>query len=463
MLRLYDSLSRELREIAADPHRPLGVYSCGPTVYDRIHVGNARPFVLAMTLKRHLERSGIAVKLVVNITDVNDKIDLAARRLNVPSSAHAAAMTAAYIADTSRLGLGRPDVEPRVTETIAEIIELVEGLIERGLAYPAAGSVYFRVGRFPSYGALSGQRTDALLAEGRVEPGAGKESHLDFALWKGREAGEDVSWPSPWGEGRPAWHIECSAMAIKHLGLTVDVHGGGTDLIFPHHENEIAQAEPVTGQAFVRTWMHNGMLRFAGDKMSKSLGNVETLADAIDRWGAETILGLLAQAHYRSAVDFTEETLMQAQQANAGLKEALRSLRRASGSGAADALLIGEAEQTARRFDLAMDDDLRTPVALAELFGLRSSANSAIASGRLSSDAGARVADLVVSRLDVLGLAGLDAGEAAVPSEVLALAQEREAARARRDFARSDALRDEIAVLGYEARDRPGGFELVPR
>jgi cysteinyl-tRNA synthetase len=458
-IRLHDSLTRRAEPVAVD--RPIGIYSCGPTVYDRIHVGNARPFVVAMVLKRHLDRQGVASKVVINVTDVNDKIYTAARAKGIPSTALAAEMTDAYFADTGRLGLGRPDVEPRVTETMPEIVALIARLIANDLAYEANGDVYFAVRSFPSYGELSGQKPDELLAEGRVEAGEGKRSPLDFALWKANKPDEDAWWESPWGRGRPGWHIECSAMAMAHLGEEIDVHGGGLDLIFPHHENERAQSEGATGRRFAATWLHNGMLRFGDEKMSKSVGNVERLDRALDEWGAETLLLLFARAHYRSPMDYTNDTLAQARAAGEGLREALRKLRTAAGDGSGDRALVDEADRRAAAFDAALDDDLATPQALAELFGLSSSATRTIAAQSLSGRAGAAVAETLVSRLDVLGLAGLAADDD-VPAEIVSLAEERHEARAARDFARSDALRDQIAAAGFVVRDVEDGFELVP-
>ena len=458
-LHLHDSLGK--RTGAVQPSGPLGIYSCGPTVYDRIHIGNARPFVVAMVLKRHLERQGVPSKVVINITDVNDKIYAAAIKRGIPSTELAREMTDCYIADTSRLGLGRPDVEPRVTETMPEIIALIERLIEQGLAYEAHGDVYFAVDRFDSYGALSGQKPGELLAEGRVEPGEGKRSPLDFALWKANKPDEDAWWESPWGRGRPGWHIECSAMAMKHLGERIDVHGGGLDLIFPHHENERAQSEGATHQRFAGTWLHNGMLRFGDEKMSKSLGNVEKLDDAITLHGAETLLLLFARAHYRSPMDYTPDTLGQAKAAADGFREAFRALRGAAGDGSGDLELLDEADARARAFDAAMDDDLATPQALAQLFGLITSINRAVSAGSLSQTGAVSVGDVFRSRLDVLGLAGL-ATDTAAPPEVVALAEERQSARAARDFARADALRGEIEKHGFVVRDAGDRFELVP-
>ena len=318
-MRLYDSLTRSKVELPELPG-PIRMYFCGPTVYQRIHIGNARPFVVSMWLRRWLKQRGYDVTLVENITDINDKIYLAA-----PGD------SARLAADASQLvrrrhgsaRTGRPDHEPKASETVPEIVELIGELITRGLAYPAGSDVYFRVAGFADYGALSG-RIDADAVGNpseEQEPSELKEDPRDFALWKGQKEGEDTSWESPWGRGRPGWHIECSAMAEKLLGPAFEIHGGGLDFIFPHHENELAQSRGA-GREFARIWMHNGMLRLAGEKMSKSLGNIVSLRDAIEQWGRETVLLFFLTAHWSKPMDFSDEVLMQARaQWNAFLGE----------------------------------------------------------------------------------------------------------------------------------------------
>ena len=319
-MRLRDTLTGELRELEPAADGTIGVYVCGPTVYGRIHVGNARPVVVFLQMKRYLEWRGQPVRLVENITDINDKIYDAARARGVRSDDLAAEMARAFIDDTDRLGLGRPDEEPLATETIPEIVALIEELVASGHAYEAGGDVYFAVRSFDRYGELSGQRVDEVESGGRVEPGEHKRDPVDFALWKATKDDEDTWWPSPWGDGRPAWHIECSAMAEKLLGREFAVHGGGRDLIFPHHENEIAQSCSI-GRGFARVWAHNGMLRLAGEKMSKSEGNIDQLSDALDRWGPETLIMFMLQAHYASPVDYTDEALERARRRRARRSE----------------------------------------------------------------------------------------------------------------------------------------------
>ena len=430
-MRLRDTLTGVLRELESGPDGRIGLYVCGPTVYDRIHVGNARPVVVFLQMKRYLEWRGQRVQLVENITDINDKIYTAARRKGVRSDDLAAEMTRAFVADTDRLGLGRPDDEPLASGMIPEIVALIEELVAAGHAYEAGGDVYFAVRSFDRYGELSGQRPDDVEAGARVEPGEHKRDPVDFALWKATKDDEDTSWPSPWGDGRPAWHIEGSARAEKLLGREFEVHGGGRDLVFPHHENEIAQSCSI-GRGFARVWAHNGMLELRGEKMSKSEGNIEGLAEALDRWGPETLIMLFLQAHYRSPMEYSETTLDQARTACETLRNRLRS-----GSGEDAGVRDAVCE--------ALDDDFNTPRALAVLFRAPPEAR-----------------DTVAEVLDVLGLGGLAEMEEA-PGEVELLAEARRAARERRDFAESDRLRDEIAALGWDVRDTAGGYELVRR
>ncbi len=460
-LRLYDSLRRSV--VPVEPLVPgrLGLYVCGPTVYGPVHVGNARPFVVAMTLARHLRRTGWQVKVVSNLTDVNDKIYAAALTEGIDSRVLAERESARYIDDTTRLGLGRPDAEPKVTETIPEIIAMVAQLIAGGHAYESAGDVYFRVADFPSYGALSGQKIDQMQPE---EVTSKKAAPLDFALWKATKEGEDAAWESPWGPGRPAWHIECSAMALSALGEEIDIHGGGIDLKFPHHENERAQSESLTGRTFARVWLHNGMLRFGGDKMSKSLGNIDRLGGALDREGPETLLALFARAQYRSAVDYSPESLMDARRSNDRLREVLRrSARSAADASPATGGALAEAAAAAdARFRSALDDDFGTPEGLASLFDLVRVINAAIDAGDVVSADVAQARSLLVECLAVLGLDGLAVSADGPPEAAVALMEQRETARIERNFDLADALRDELKALGWVVQDLPDGPELAP-
>jgi len=429
-MRLYNTASRGLDELPQPGERSIGMYFCGPTVYQRIHVGNARPFVVSMWLRRWLKERGHDVTLVENITDVNDKIYKAAPGASAKLAADAARW---YIEDTEALGLGRPDHEPLATETIPEIIALIEELLERDLAYEAGGDVYYRVARFPDYGRLSGRHDDEASMRNpseEEEQSPLKEDPRDFALWKVHKEGEDTWWDSPWGRGRPGWHIECSAMAEKHLGPAFEIHGGGLDLVFPHHENEIAQSRGA-GREFARIWMHNGMLRFGGEKMSKSLGNVVSLRDALDEWGRETLLVLFLGAHWRKPMDYTDETLAAAKARAEGFREVFRNPSEPGGSW--DDLVA------------ALEDDFNTPEALAVMHEWRDH-------------------ELLLRALDLFGLASL-ADEAAAPAELEELARQRAEVRANGDFGEADRLREEIESAGWEVRDveRDPGYRLVQK
>jgi cysteinyl-tRNA synthetase len=443
-VRLHDTRSGTLRELAPREPDRVGIYACGPTVYNRIHVGNARPFVVFSLLKRFLEHEGYTATLVINVTDVNDKIYDAARELGVPSERLAREMTDAYVGDTDRLGLGRPDHEPLASETMAAIVEEIGALVDRGHAYEAGGDVYFRVRSDPEYGSISHRTVDQMDQGEGIDPTLPdrKEDPLDFALWKATKEGEDTAWESPWGRGRPGWHIECSAMAEELLGVGFEVHGGGNDLVFPHHENEAAQTRAARGAELAAIWMHNGMLQMGEDKMAKSVGNVALLGDVLEQWGRDTLLWFFATGHYRQPLAFTEDTLASARQTVANVRELGRRLRPGSSP--------PELAEHKERFFAALADDFNTPEAL-----------HALAAWRAAVQPGAGSDDLA-EMLGILGLEGLLEADADPPADVVAKAREREEARAARDFGAADRLRDEIAAAGWTVRDVSGGFELVP-
>src|SRR3954447_26608611 len=311
-IRLHDTRTGEVRPLVPREPGRVGIYACGPTVYNRIHVGNARPFVVFSWMKRFLEHEGLDVTFVANVTDVNDKIYDAARERGVPSADLAREMTAHYVEDTGALGLGRPDHEPLASETIDGIIDLIEALIARDAAYAVDGDVYFRVRKDPGYGSLSHRDVEQMDQGEDVEGSSRKEDPLDFALWKAHKEGEDTAWDAPWGRGRPGWHIECSAMAERLLGVDFEIHGGGSDLVFPHHENEAAQTRLGRSAELARLWVHNGMLEMRGEKMSKSEGNISLLPDVLKEWGRETLLLFFAAGHYRQPIVFAPETLRDA-------------------------------------------------------------------------------------------------------------------------------------------------------
>jgi cysteinyl-tRNA synthetase len=445
-VRIRDTLSGAVQTL--DPGHEVGIYACGPTVYSRIHIGNARPFVVFSLFARFLRSEGYKTRLVVNITDINDKIYGAATRAGEGSAAFAAAMTAAYVEDTDRLGLGRPDAEPKATETVDGIIELIAKLIESGNAYESGGDVYFRVRSFPGYGKLSNRRPEDMDQGEESGSASLKEERLDFALWKSTKEGEDTSWESPWGPGRPAWHIECSVMAEQELGASFAIHGGGSDLVFPHHENEIAQSESA-GRPFAHVWMHNGMVDAGGEKMSKSEGNIFRLKEALDRYGREAVVAYLISGHYRQPVAFGE---LQMEEAVARV-ERLRNFFREHPVGEDER---GEAA-TARleAFKDALADDFNTPKAMAEVFELVGEANR--------EDELPGAVEVVAEMLDLVGLESLAEGQDATDPEAEQLLQERQDARGAKDFARADEIRDQLAALGWEVRDSADGPRLVRR
>jgi cysteinyl-tRNA synthetase len=452
-VRLHDTLSGG--EKLLEPRDPgkVGIYACGPTVYGRIHVGNARPYVVFSLLKRFLEHEGYDATFVANVTDVNDKIYDAARQQGVPSGQLAQEMTAAYVEDTDRLELGRPDHEPRASETIEAIVDLIQSLIDGGHAYPAGGDVYFRVHSFPGYGKLSNRPLDEMRQGEDEADDQLKESAQDFALWKAHKEGEDTDWPSPWGRGRPGWHIECSAMAEEILGLDFDVHGGGSDLVFPHHENEIAQTEAARGKPLARIWMHNGMVQLDEEKMSKSIGNIRSLSGALDARGRDALVMYFAGGHYRQPLAFSEEALEEARRSVERVRELIRRLN-------ADAGAPEGMDEYVERFFDALADDFQTPAARAVLFEWVTEANRRLDSGQTLGFG--RLSEMLYA-LGLEGLLEAGADEEAPDPEALQLLQEREEARAGRDFATADARRDELAARGYDVRDTPQGPRLVRR
>jgi cysteinyl-tRNA synthetase len=428
-VRLYDTFTRSLVDLPPPPG-PVRMYFCGPTVYARAHIGNARPFVVGMWLRSWLRTTGYHAQLVHNITDINDKIYDAAPGASAELAARAADW---YLEDTADLGLGLPDFLPKATDSVPQIVAFVEELIERGHAYESGSDVYFSVASYPEYGRLSRQRPDQV--EQGEEPSPLKRDPRDFALWKANKpATEDTWWDSPWGRGRPGWHIECSVMAEEVYGPTFEIHGGGLDLVFPHHENEVAQSRAL-GHGFAEIWTHNGMLRPVGsDKMSKSAGNFETIRDVLDRWGRETILVFFLTASWRKPIDYSDELMQQA----AARRDTLRN------AFTREAAPVDEERWQA--LATVLDDDFDTPAALALLHEW----------------AGAAQLDLLRRGLAIFGLESLaDRDEA--PPDVAELAERRARARATRDFAASDALRDELAAAGWTMRDEPGGAYTLVR
>jgi len=461
---LHDTRSGRSVPLRPRSGRRVGIYACGPTVYGPVHVGNARPFVVFSLLARFLRHEGLEPRLVINVTDVNDKIYDAAQAAGVASERLAREMTERYVAETDELGLGRPDAEPLASQTIPAIVALVEELVARGHAYPAEGDVYFDVRSFPGYGSLSHRDVEAMDQGEGVEGAARKRDPLDFALWKATKPGEDTSWESRWGPGRPGWHIECSAMAETLLGVGFEVHGGGSDLVFPHHENEAAQTEAARGSPLAAIWMHNGMVRAeekaseSKEKMSKSLGNVFLLGEALAAWGRDPLIMYLCGAHYRKPIDYSERALREAGRRVDRVREVARRLA----AGASPAALAPLRE----RFFAALADDFNTAEALnGAVFPWIREVNARLDAGEVVGS------EDLETMLDVLGLVGIvrvkdgtesGAAQAADPG-VRALVARREQARAARDFVLADHLRDELAARGWTVRDGPEGPSLVAR
>jgi cysteinyl-tRNA synthetase len=445
-ISLHDTRTGRVLPVKPRSGNRVGIYACGPTVYGRIHVGNARPYVVFSLLGRLFVHEGYNVTFVTNITDVNDKIYTAAQTAGVGSEQLAHEMIAAYVADTDRLGLGRPDHEPLASATIDEIVELIETLIEGGHAYAVDGDVYFSVRSYPEYGELSHRNLDDLDQGEGVEGAERKRDPADFALWKAHKPGEDTAWDASWGRGRPGWHIECSAMAEALLGVGFEIHGGGADLIFPHHENEAAQTTAARAAPLAHLWVHNGMIRLDETKMSKSVGNIFLLHQALDAYGRDALIMYFVGSDYRKPVEFDDERLIEAGARVERIREAGRRL--SPGPSPEWSAPLHE------RFFDALADDFNTPEALAAAFEWVREANRA--------PAGSGDADLR-DMLSVLGLDNLlDVTDTEAPAEVVDLMQAREAARAARDYAEADRLRNEIRAQGWEVRDSPAGPELLP-
>ncbi len=447
-IRFTNTLGGQLEEFTPlDPSR-VNIYLCGPTVYDVPHVGHARPEIVFDILRRHLRWRGYEVLFVRNITDVDDKIIAKANELGVDAALVAEGYTRAYDDAMRSLGVEPPDIAPRATGHIIEMQELISRLIDGGCAYPGEGSVYFSVEKFDGYGKLSGRGLDEIANRERVEPAPGKHHPLDFALWKAAKPGEPA-WPSPWGPGRPGWHIECSVMSTRYLGQPFDIHGGGADLIFPHHENEIAQSEAAEGRPFARFWLHNGHLNIRGEKMSKSLKNYLRIEELLEDYPPQILRLFFCSAHYRSQMDYNPEALDEAK----AIWERFRAFLRVAPQGEVDdASINGRLEA----FGRAMDDDLNTPVALAALHELVKDGHSAIERGEQETAVEVRAA--VVKALEVLGCAAsADERTDLIGPLVEVLIAEREEARRNKEFDKADEIRKRLDEIGIRLEDSPEG------
>ena len=461
-MHIYNTLTRKKEELVPIEPNHIRIYACGPTVYNYIHIGNARPICAFDVLRRYLKYRGYEVTYVQNFTDVDDKIIRRANEEGVPASELSERYIREYKTDAHGLNVMDADIHPKVTENMDLIIDMVKKLVESGHAYESNGDVYFRTTSFADYGKLSGQPMEELQAGARIDVNDQKENPLDFAVWKAAKPGEPY-WESPWGKGRPGWHIECSAMSTHYLGDTLDLHCGGQDLIFPHHENEIAHSEAATGKAFSHYWMHNGYINIDNKKMSKSLGNFFTVREVAEQYGYEVIRYMMIQAHYRSPINYCKELLDACKASLERLYTCRHTLDRAIAAAPAGDCSEAAKELFAQReqqFITAMDDDLNTADGITALFELarelnRMSADATTPKGQL--EAGAKLFD---SLTDVLGILYQRKQEDAIPAEVQTLIEERAAARKAKNFAEADRLRDAIAALGYRVKETRQGTQI---
>jgi cysteinyl-tRNA synthetase len=463
-MQIYNSLTRKKETFVPLREGKVGIYACGPTVYNFFHIGNARPFILFDVLRRYFEHRGYEVTFVQNFTDIDDRMIQKANEEGTTVKEVADRYIAAYFEDAKALGIRPATVHPRATEHIPQIIAIIEKLIAKGYAYAVNGDVYYRVKAFPGYGSLCGQDLDDLEAGAsqRLDVETDKEDPMDFALWKAQKPGEPA-WESPWGPGRPGWHIECSAMSMTYLGETFDIHTGGKDLLFPHHENEIAQSVGATGKPYVRYWMHNGFINIDNEKMSKSLNNFFTVRDIAQQYDLEAVRMFMLSAHYRSPVNFSKDMIAQAHASLTRLYTARDQFAFLLQS-APDRELTQEekdfvlrVQNTRERFDQAMDDDMNTADAICALFELVRDGNVTLSAGSAKGAVKAAY-DMLISLTDVLGLL-LKKGDG-LPDDIQQLVDRRAAARKNKDWKLSDTLRDEIKALGYILEDTPQGQKV---
>ncbi|NLD82562.1 MAG: cysteine--tRNA ligase [Clostridiales bacterium] len=461
---IYNSQTRKKQEFVPLHEGKVGIYACGPTVYDYFHIGNARPFITFDVLRRYFEHRGYEVTFVQNFTDIDDKMIRRANEEGITVKELGDRFIREYYQDAGALGIRPATVHPRATEHIGEIIRLVKTLQDKGYAYEVNGDVYFDTKKDAGYGKLSGQNLDDLEAGARIDVDDGKKNPADFALWKAQKPGEPA-WKSPWGMGRPGWHIECSAMSMKYLGETFDIHCGGKDLLFPHHENEVAQSECATGKPFARYWMHNGFINIDNEKMSKSLGNFFTVRDILKEYAPEDVRMFMLSAHYRSPVNFSREMMAQAHAALQRLYTArdqlIFLLKNAKDHplSAEEEALLARASQAAARFDEAMDDDLNTADALSAIFEMVKDANVSL-NADSSKAAVEKTLQALTELTGVLGLLSQQAEEK-LPDDIQALADARAQARKDKNWARSDELRDALKAAGYLVEDTKQGQKIT--
>lgn len=465
-MKVYNTLTRKKEEFVPINEKEIKIYVCGPTVYNFFHIGNARPFVVFDTLRRYLEYRGYNVKFVQNFTDVDDKIINRAKEEGISAPEVSEKYIKEYFKDAAALNVKPATVHPKVSEHIPEIISFVKTLVDKGYAYEVNGDVYFSTRKFPEYGKLSKQNIDDLEAGARIEVGDIKEDPLDFALWKARKTEDEIAWESPWGMGRPGWHIECSAMSKKHLGDTIDIHAGGQDLQFPHHENEIAQSECCNGVPFARYWMHNGYITIDNEKMSKSKGNFFTVRDILKDYSGEVMRFFLLSGHYRNPINFSDALMEQAKNGLSRMQNARDNLKYLKETGE-DVDMTGEELETLKTLDgykanfiEKMDDDLNTADAITAVFEIVAAVNSQTrisSTKKFAAEALARLTELT----DVLGLLQDSEEDNGVDAEVQALVDERQKARAEKNFARADEIRDILKEKGITLKDTPQGVQII--
>ncbi len=461
-MQIYNSQTRKKQEFVPLTPGKVSIYACGPTVYNYFHIGNARPFIMFDVLRRYFESRGYAVTFVQNFTDIDDKMIRRANEEGITVKALAERYIAEYFVDAKALGIRPATVHPLATEHMPQIIAIIEKLIANGLAYAVDGDVYYRVHAFPRYGCLCGQKLEDLESGARVSADERKEDPLDFALWKAQKPGEPA-WESPWGLGRPGWHIECSAMSMTYLGETFDIHTGGKDLLFPHHENEIAQSEGATGKPYVRYWMHNGFINVDNEKMSKSRGNFFTVRDIAKEFDLEAVRMFMLSAHYRSPINFSRELIQQAASslerlygARDQLSFQLQSAVERAPQGEETAFMQ-EADAALDKFNAAMDDDLNTADAIGALFELVREIFK-LPQGGVSRAAITHGQARMRTMTDVLGLLMKQTDE--LPADIRAMVEERAAARKEKNWKRSDELRDAIKAAGYTLEDTAAGQKV---
>ena len=463
-MKIYNTMTRRKEELKPIEDGILKIYVCGPTVYNFFHIGNARPFVVFDTLRKYLEYRGYKVKFVQNFTDVDDKIINKAREEGVTAPEISEKYIKEYYKDAAALNVRKADVHPKVSEHIPEIIDFVSTLVDKGYAYEVNGDVYFSTRKFDGYGKLSGQNIEDLESGARIAVGDIKQDPLDFALWKARKEDDEIAWESPWGMGRPGWHIECSAMSKKHLGDTIDIHAGGQDLQFPHHENEIAQSECCNGVPFANYWMHNGYITIVNEKMSKSKGNFFTVRDILKDYDGEVIRFFLLSGHYRNPINFSDTLMEQAKAGLARMQHAKENLKHLIATG--EGTMTDEEKKELEGYDkyrqefiAAMDDDLNTADAISAIFELITAINTGVRNGA-SKEFAEKCLDILMELASVVGLLQKEEDDS-VDEDIQALVDERQEARKAKNFARADEIRDLLKAKGITLKDTPQGVQII--